>query len=173
MIDDQGNVVAVPVTPVGTGILVGLPGFNMLLDTTGGAVTYEGSNIVLSSARTARSSGEGFLPGSEVEVWVFSTPTLLGTVTVDGNGTFSGDFPVPNDLPVGNHTLQAEGFNAQGLPRSVAVGVVLKGDDVSAPSSGLPTTGSDSVWLLVIGFFVVLSGGLLIFISRRALRSEV
>ena len=73
-------------------------------------------------------TGAGFQPGSTVEIWVFSTPRLLGTAVVKADGTFSTSVLVPGDLTVGQHTLQAEGLNAAGQPRAVSAGVTVSRD---------------------------------------------
>ncbi len=52
-------------------------------------------------------SGNGFMPLSRADVWLFSDPTLLGTIDIDENGELSGDVYIDGRVvPVGGHTLQ-------------------------------------------------------------------
>src|SRR5690606_31465562 len=54
-------------------------------------------------------SGNGFEPGTVVTVYLFSNPTLVGHLPVGADGTYGGSLPVPADLELGHHTLQANG----------------------------------------------------------------
>jgi hypothetical protein len=101
-------------------------------------------------------SGEGFVPGSTVNVWVFSTPTFVGSTEVSGDGTFSASFNLPYHLYLGEHTLQANGSTIEGSKSLEIPLLVTKDDD-------LPKTGSSSnhlhwaVFLVVAGVAMVLS----------------
>ena len=59
-------------------------------------------------------TGKGFKPNTEVKVYIFSTPTFLGTVTTDANGSYIGNLPVPAGLEIGEHTLQLGGYLPSG-----------------------------------------------------------
>jgi hypothetical protein len=128
MTREDGVVVPVPVQKVADLVQIGTSDFNMALTPRPGAVSYENSNIVLKSESVALVTGVGFQPGSTVEIWIFSTPRLLGTAVVKADGTFSTNVLVPGDLAVGRHTLQAEGLNAAGQPRAVSAGVTVSHD---------------------------------------------
>jgi outer membrane protein OmpA-like peptidoglycan-associated protein len=52
----------------------------------------------------------GFKPNSEVAVYIFSEPILLGKVISDKDGNYAGSFPSPSGLEVGNHTVQLVGY---------------------------------------------------------------
>ena len=82
--------------------------------------------LVLQEDRTASVSGTGFLPNSDVEIYVFSTPQFLGTVRTNSNGSYSGSVSLPASLATGNHTLQSNGFATNGSVRSVSLGVVVQ-----------------------------------------------
>ena len=75
-------------------------------------------------------SGTGFQPDTDVEVWVFSEPTLLGTVLVDENGEFEVTLDLPATLPVGDHTVQAEGITRNGDVKALAVGLTIESQNV-------------------------------------------
>ena len=83
-------------------------------------------------------TGSGFDPGSAVDVWIMSDPVYLGSVTVDADGTFAASLAVPDDLPLGDHTVQANGVTTGGVSRSLNLGIELVTNVV------LPTTGSSS-----------------------------
>ena len=46
--------------------------------------------LTLEERGKANVSGEGFLAGTQVYVWLFSEPTFLGELTVQADGTFAG-----------------------------------------------------------------------------------
>ena len=47
----------------------------------------------------------GFQPFEVVEIWLYSTPMLLGTLTADADGVISGSFTVPSGTPAGTHHI--------------------------------------------------------------------
>jgi len=103
---------------------------------------------------TVSVSGSGFQPDTDVEVWVFSEPILLGAAVVDESGNFSATLDLPASLPVGNHTVQAEGTTIRGTAKALAVGLTI--EQLPADSPQLPVTGHTSdvaTWsLLLIAF---------------------
>ncbi len=125
--------------------------------------------IELESSGAARVQGNGFQPGSVVDVWLFSDPLYLGQLLVDGSGDFSGSLPLPSIAP-GNHTLQVNGTSADGKPRSADLGVLVKRItsgfefDYELPDhfTTLPDTGStplsgvSALGLLATGFNALL-----------------
>jgi hypothetical protein len=119
-----------------------------------------------------RVTGFGFAPGSEVEVWMFSEPRLLATVQVGAAGTFDALVEVPAGLPVGHHTVQAEGVGVDGAPRALSIGVVVA-DGASAASSqpsSLAFTGGHAASLAVVAV-AMLCLGLLLVVNERRRRS--
>ena len=79
--------------------------------------------------------GDGFLPGTRADVWLFSDPTLLGTVEIDENGKFAGQIAVDGKfVPTGEHTLQVQGVGDDGFVRSANLGVVVEANTISANS---------------------------------------
>ena len=121
-------------------------------DSTPGAV------VTLTRGREVTVSGDGFQPGSLVDVWLFSTPTYLGTVRVNADGTFSGSLTVPSTIAVGGHTLQANGNSSDGRLRSLNLGVQLVDRSFTLPKTGSSDTlGLVAVWLLAAGAFLVIA----------------
>ena len=135
MTKEDGTVSQVPVQQVGQQVQIGTSEFYMALATGTGSVTYDNSSIILNSGAETTVTGAGFKPGSTVEVWLFSTPTLLGTTIVLQDGTFSLPVTVPGDLPAGSHTLQAEGLTTAGDLRAVSAGVTVSKDVAPATTT--------------------------------------
>lgn len=78
-------------------------------------------------------SGEGFMPGTRADVWLFSDPTLLGTVNIQEDGTFTALFAVDSLLvPTGTHTLQIQGVGDDGFVRAANLGVEVM-DPLDSP----------------------------------------
>ena len=75
---------------------------------------------------TAHVSGRGFAANSDVQVHLFSTDRFLGTIRTDSLGTFDGSVPVPADVELGRHTLQADALGSDNKVRSLSLGVVLE-----------------------------------------------
>jgi hypothetical protein len=67
------------------GVEVNDPASSAREDTTGVVL------LELTRGQEARISGSGFMPSTRADVWLFSEPTLLGTVEVDERGNFSGN----------------------------------------------------------------------------------
>ena len=72
-----------------------------------------------------RVSGDGLLPGSRVEVWVFSTPTLVTTGTADAAGSIALTATLPSSLAEGEHTVVLRGTDADGQPIEIGSGIEL------------------------------------------------
>ena len=76
-------------------------------------------------------SGSGYAPGTAVDVWLFSAPSLLGSPLTDATGAFSALFDIPLDTPLGQHTLITEGTEPSGALLSLKLGIeVQAGDEV-------------------------------------------
>lgn len=93
----------------------------------------------------ARVSGFGFLPGTVVTVWLFSEPRQLGQIPVQADGTYDGSVRIPVDVPLGRHTLQANGVDNGTTERSVSLGVLLDepADMVANAPSGVDASPLD------------------------------
>ena len=104
--------------------------------------------------------GEGFKPGSVADVWVFSTPVKLGSLTVDSDGTFRGMLPLPPSLAVGNHTVQINGVSADEETTSLSVGIRL-----ASARSGLAATGTHVKWAFALQ--LMCAGFAMLMVARR------
>jgi uncharacterized membrane protein len=80
-------------------------GNTVALDNDGNVVLEPGARVALKIA--------GFEPGTEVEMWMFSTPIRIGTATVGESGTLDTVVVIPEDVPTGAHrvviTTKSEG----------------------------------------------------------------
>jgi hypothetical protein len=81
--------------------------------------------------------GKGFKPKSTVNVWLFSTPVLLGVATVGPDGTFSAMLALPSTTPAGQHTIQVNGLTADSATLSASIGV-----RIASAQSTLAATGA-------------------------------
>jgi CshA-type fibril repeat protein len=78
--------------------------------------------------------GTGFAPYSTAKVTIYSEPIVLATVTTDGSGSFSAPVTVPASLAAGQHTFLAQGVDALGTTRQMALPVTVP--PTSPDSSG-------------------------------------
>jgi hypothetical protein len=146
----------------GWSMAVGVEGEN------GGVSSGEGGAVVtFVRDQGAVVSGEGFMPGTRADVWLFSDPTLLGTVDIDENGEFNGTVNIDgNVVTVGEHTLQLQGVGEDGYVRSANLGVTVADE---APVLTAESSFSFFwLWLLLIALVAVL----LVFALQRYRRSR-
>lgn len=121
----------------GTGIVVTVGGLTIELKArtaSGGEVALDSDGAVL--VQTDGSylvSGSGFAAFSPASVAHYTDPTLLGTLTTDGSGAFSGSFPVPPAIAVGEHHVQLLGYTSAGSPAVITMGVRVKAAPVTTP----------------------------------------
>ena len=102
--------------------------------------------LLMEQGAQARISGFGFLPGTVVTVWLFSEPRQLGQIPVKADGTYDGFVRIPVDVPLGRHTLQANGVDRGTTERSVSLGVLLDepADIVANAPSGVDASPLDA-----------------------------
>jgi hypothetical protein len=114
--------------------------------------TSDDGELVLKLVRDEETvfSGNGFKPETRADVFLFSEPTLVGSVTIDEDGNFSGKFKLdPELVPVGNHTLQVQGVGTDGYVKAANMGVVVE----DSPSPLAPWW---TLWFILAGFLFVL-----------------
>jgi sugar lactone lactonase YvrE len=110
--------------------------------------------VTMAAGKSVTVRGVGFKASSTVEIWVFSTPKLLGTATVGTNGVLDTTVILPADIGNGTHTLQVEGTNAAGADKAISFGVKVAGS-TSTPTVGgsdtsLPYTGPEAALPLLL-----------------------
>lgn len=133
----DGQVSTVDISrPAEGGIALTGSGFTATLAAMDGArrapVSSDGQ-LVLHRDRKVFVGATGFAANSRIDVWLFSTPLLLGTSTTDAHGNLSALLPAPTALTAGRHSLQMNGYTADGVQRSTTVGVLVA-DPARAPA---------------------------------------
>ena len=106
-------------------------------------VDPETATLIFSTGREGITTGRGFLPNTIAEVWLFSEPRFLGYATILSDGTFSETFLVPDDIELGDHTIQVEGTTVRREVRAVTAGVKVQTgatEDTSTDMSTLDTS---------------------------------
>jgi hypothetical protein len=89
--------------------------------------------VHLSAGDVIKVSVGGFKPGSLVEVWLFSTPTQLGTAVVGADGTVSGTYRVPAGTKSGTHRVVVTARLANGKSTTFTLGILV--GDISTTST--------------------------------------
>ena len=105
----------------------------------------------------------GFLPRERVQLMVASTPVVLGEVEADDEGAIDAEVVIPADLEIGDHHLAVYGLTS-GIGFSQAF--VVDAEDGAA----LPSTGSDSVQLLLGGVLVIVGGAAMSLLATSRVR---
>jgi len=135
------------------------------VDSSGGAVegTSEAPLLRMTQGSVTSTTGEGLMPGTTASVWMFSDPTLMATVPVGADGTFSLEFFVdPQFLPAGNHTLQVQGVGEDGFIKAANLGVLVEEVVVFTASTASGLLG----WVALVAA-LFLASGLITFLARR------
>jgi hypothetical protein len=148
-------------------LLLNGDGFTISLAGTdaAGQPTRVGANgrLLVDESGNVQVAGAGFKPGSQVDLWVMSDPVYLGAVTVNAQGSFSANLPLPTGIPVGDHTLQANGVTIDDVARSLNIGI-----EVVEPAI-LPATGSTGALTMSLALVIACLGAFLALASRRRL----
>ena len=126
-----------------SGLQVNGDGWSMALDGLGpdGKPLNLGPDgeLRLQDERDVVTEGTGFLPNSEVDLYV-DPPVLVtgavarasteaiyvGTVRTDASGNFAGTATLPEDIAPGDHVLQATGYSPGRQARAMSLGVVVE-----------------------------------------------
>lgn len=130
------------------------------------------SDTTLVPGQTFVLSGSGWLPGSTVDVTLFSDPVHLGSAEVGADTVFSTALELPESTEPGTHTLEVAGTSDDGDARTVelTVEVLAAGSDVTEfeqASNELATTGADVTMGLGLALLLLVAGGATLFVSRR------
>jgi phosphodiesterase/alkaline phosphatase D-like protein len=82
--------------------------------------------LVIQAGQFAHTAGAGFMPNTDVHIYIFSTPQLLGILKTDAKGEFVGDLMTPLGLALGIHTLQVSGYTTDGVIRTADIAVSVE-----------------------------------------------
>jgi hypothetical protein len=104
------------------------------LDKTGKISPLDSNGTVhLSGGDVIKISLGGFKAGSTVEVWLFSTPTKLGSAVVDADGTMTGSYRLPVGIKSGSHRVVVSAKLPNGKPTTFTLGILV--GDISTTST--------------------------------------
>jgi hypothetical protein len=128
----NGEAVSVSLSRSGNRITVDAAGVSAIFSglTPDGKVVAldEDGNLRLNQDDKIVVDAKGYSAGENVEVWMYSTPTRLGTVEASASGAISAAFDLPNSLESGDHRIVLDGQNGDGqaviLGLGIAVGAV-------------------------------------------------
>ncbi len=95
-------------------------------DSTGKTLPLDTDGTVhLSAGDLIKVSVGGFEPKSIVEVWLFSTPTQLGSAVVATDGTMSGTYKLPFGIKSGSHRFVVTAKLPNGKATTFTLGVLI------------------------------------------------
>lgn len=94
------------------------------IDAAGGRVALDADgNLRLEEGDSVAVEASGYEPGSDVDIWLRSTPVQLGVRTADSSGAVSGRFAVPSSVDAGDHRVILSGLTAAGGKSVIGVGL--------------------------------------------------
>jgi hypothetical protein len=91
--------------------------------------------------QTVTFQGKGFAKDAVVEVWINSTPIMIGTTKTDADGTFNETLPLPEGIEVGEHTLTVSGELADGTMGKTSIGAIV----IDSPETVVDSENTNSV----------------------------
>jgi len=95
-------------------------------DSTGKILPLDTDGTVhLSAGDVIKVSVGGFEPDSVVEVWLFSTPTQLGSAVVGADGTMSGTYKLPFGIKSGSHRVVVTAKLPNGKSTTFTLGILI------------------------------------------------
>jgi hypothetical protein len=104
------------------------------IDTTGKTLALDSDgNVHLSAGDVIKVSVGGFKPDSIVEVWLFSTPTQLGSAVVAADGTMNGTYKLPFGVKSGSHRVVVTAKLLNGKATTFTFGILV--GDISKTST--------------------------------------
>ena len=104
------------------------------LDKTGKTAPLDSDgNVHLDGGDIIKISVGGFKPGSIVEVWLFSTPTKLGSAVVGADGAMTGSYRLPVGIKSGSHRVVVTARMTNGKPTTFTLGILV--GDISTTST--------------------------------------
>ncbi|NDF22929.1 MAG: hypothetical protein EB148_00470 [Actinobacteria bacterium] len=103
--------------------------------------------LVLTTGNFVKVRGKGFERAGFAEVWLFSTPQLLGRVPKDASGNFVGRVRIPENLEAGEHTIELRAVTRRAKLVAVsAPAIVIAGESSgdSATTTSAPAGSTES-----------------------------
>ena len=84
-----------------------------------------GGSVHLSAGDVIKVSVGGFQPDSEVDVWLFSTPTRLGSAVVGADGKVTESFILPSGIKSGSHRVAVVAKLPNGKSATFTLGILV------------------------------------------------
>jgi OmpA family len=103
---------------------------------TGAVLPLVGGGLAVTAGAKFNFMSTGYLPNTSVNVYVMSTPQLLGTYNTDANGNLFVSVTLPTTLANGGHTIQLNGIDKGGYVRSASLGFGLSGATSGGTNGG-------------------------------------
>lgn len=128
--------------------------------------TADTTTIEVAPLQAVEVATSGFQPGSEVEIWLHSTPMLLARAKADSTGALRTAVQIPAQVPAGDHRLVITGRSTDGETLSIAMAVRVQ----SATPTGDSSSSTAVIWITVLAF--IAGGAVLIARRRFTLRSS-
>ncbi|MDA8580256.1 fibronectin type III domain-containing protein, partial [Pontimonas sp.] len=145
-------------------VMSGAWAFSVALPDDAGEIEQvdSGATITMVQTKTATVSGEGFQPETRVDIWLFSDPTLLGSVIVSVDGSFAGEVYMDARYATpGEHTLQLQGVADDGFIKAANLGVVVQEPVL------LTVEGAGGLLWWVVGVFLLAVLVMVVLLARR------
>ncbi len=119
--------------------------------------------------------GQGYAPGTNVELWIHSTPVYLRSVTAGADGTFSATIRIPSDATPGQHAIVSVGIDPadETLELSAPITVVAATMPPTTTVGAAPIQGSAPLLPMVLVLLLSVVGSAtasLVYIDRRQRR---
>lgn len=145
--DGVATAVTTVVTNDNLGLTMTTPEWQITLKTTqpttaSGGSTVGNTALVVNVGSTVDVAGDKFQGNSVVQVWVYSTPTLIGTVQVRADGSFATQIKLPAGLEVGNHTLVLQGLNSNQKVQTAQAPMLVQKPQTTPVTPGGSSTSS-------------------------------
>ena len=104
------------------------------IDKSGKTAPLDSDGTVhLSGGDVIKISVGGFQPKSLIEVWLFSTPTKLGSAVVGTDGTVTGAYRLPVGVKSGSHRVVISAKLPNGKSTTFTLGILV--GDISTTST--------------------------------------
>lgn len=81
-------------------------------------------------------TGENYLPGEAIEIWLLSTPVQLASLVAGTDGTFSASVTIPTNVPAGVHSLEVRGAQTATVANAITITQVLAATGASESGNG-------------------------------------
>jgi len=132
----------------------------VIVNTTGAQTIRQGMRDMIDVA------GDGFTAGESVEIWLHSTPVMLGTATADSGGHITARVRDTVSTPAGVHHIVLVGATSGTSGDSLKITVAAA--SASASTAGaLAFTGTEPALILLVALLLLLVGGNFVAGARR------